>query len=118
MIFKGRWDIPGLNPVPGSDIGNYIAEFAEGQGAQSLHIYLMAVKGSQPIHPRVGQPAQLRPFKIEDQPGSRYLQPVFSSLLRSDWTMFDLRPLRRDLNTPGGAITRIWQRSFSGTTSW
>ena len=43
-----------------SGIGNYVAEFAEGQGGQSLHIYLMPVKGSQPIHPMVGQPAQLR----------------------------------------------------------
>jgi hypothetical protein len=94
----------GLNPVHGSGIGNYVAEFAEAQGAQSLHISLMAVKGSQPIHPRVGQPAQLRPFNLEDEPGSRYLQPLFSSLLGSDWTMFDLRPLRQDLNMPGGAI--------------
>jgi hypothetical protein len=91
----------GLNPVHGSGIGNYVAEFAEGQGAQSLHIYLMPVKGSQPIHPKVGQPAQLRPFNLEDEPGSRYLQPVFSNLLGSDWTMFDLRPLRQSLN---GAI--------------
>jgi hypothetical protein len=94
----------GLNPVHGSGIGNYVAEFAEGQGAQSLHIRLMAVKGSQPIHPRVGQPAQLRPFNLEDAPGSRYLQSMFSNLLRSDWTMFDLRPLRQDINAPGGAI--------------
>jgi hypothetical protein len=91
----------GLNPVHGSGIGNYVAEFADAQGAQSLHIYLMAVKGSQPFHPRVGLPAQLRPFNLEEQPGSRYLQPVFSNLLGSDWTMFDLRPLRQDLNGPG-----------------
>ena len=91
----------GLNPVHGSGIGNYVAEFAEGQGAQSLHIYLMPVKGSQPIYPRAGQPAPLRPFNLEDDPGFRYLQPVFSNLLPSDWTMFDLRPLRQDLNRPG-----------------
>jgi len=90
--------------VHGSGIGNYVAEFAEGQGAQSLPVYLMPLKGSQPIHPRVGQPAQRRPFNHEDEPRSRYLQSMFSNLLRSDWTMFDLRPLRRDLNTPGGAI--------------
>jgi hypothetical protein len=95
----------GLNPVHGSGIGNYVAEFAEAQGAQSLHIYLMAVKGSQPIYPRQGQPAQLRPFNYADQPGSRYLQPIFSNLLPSDWTMFDLRPLRQDLNAPGGATS-------------
>ena len=94
----------GLNPVHGSGIGNYVAEFAEGQGARSLHIRLMAVKGAYPIHPKVGQPAQLRPFNREDESGSRYLQSMFSNLLRSDWTMFDLRPLRQDLNAPGGAI--------------
>lgn len=94
----------GLNPVHGSGIGNYVAEFAEGQGAHSLHIRLMSVKGWQPINPRMGQPAQLRPFSLEDDPGSRYLQPMFSNLLRSDWTMFDLRPLRQDINAPGGAI--------------
>jgi hypothetical protein len=64
----------------------------------------MAVKGSQPIHSRAGQPAQQRPFNLEEQPGFRYLQPVFSNLLGSGWTMFDLRPLRQDLNAPGGAI--------------
>jgi hypothetical protein len=94
----------GLNPVHGSGIGNYVAEFAEGQGAQSLHIRLMPVKGSQPIYPKVGQPAQLRQFNYADQPGSRYLQPIFSNLLPSDWTMFDLRPLRQDLNAPGAAL--------------
>jgi hypothetical protein len=94
----------GLNPVHGSGIGNYVAEFAEGQGAQSLHVYLMPLKGSQAIHPRVGQHAQRHPFNHEDEPRSRYLQSMFSNLLRSDWTMFDLRPLRRDHNTPGGAI--------------
>jgi hypothetical protein len=46
----------------------------------------------------------LRPFNYEDQPGARYLQPVFSNLLGSDWTMFDLRPLRQDIAAPGGAV--------------
>jgi hypothetical protein len=103
--FGGYHVYRGLNPVHGSGIGNYVAEFAEGQGAQSLHIRFIAVKGSQPIYPRVGQPAQLRPFNLEDQPDSRYLQPMFSNLLRSDWTMFDLRPLRQGLGAPGGAMS-------------
>ena len=93
----------GLNPVHGSGIGNYVAEFAEGQGAQSLHIQLFAVKGSQPIHPRVGQPAERRPFSLEEQPGTRYLQPMLRNLLPSDWTMFDLRPLRQDFKATGAA---------------
>jgi hypothetical protein len=91
----------GLNPMHGSGIGNYVSEFAEGQGAQSLHIRLMAAKGSQPIYPRVGQPAQQRPFNYANEPGFNYLQPMFGNLLPSDWTMFDLRPLRQGLNAPG-----------------
>ena len=104
LKFGGYHVYRGLNPVHGSGIGNYVAEFAEGQGAQSLHIRLLPVKGSFPIYPRVGQPAQLRPFNYADQPGSRDLQPIFSNLLPSDWTLFDLRPLRQDLASPGGAI--------------
>jgi hypothetical protein len=88
----------GLNPVGGRGVGNYVAEFAEGQGAQSLHIRLLPVKRSQPIHPRMGQPAQLRPFNIEDDPRAQYLRPMLSNRLPSEWTMFDLRPLRRDFN--------------------
>ena len=94
----------GLNPVHGSGIGNYVAEFAEAHGDRSLHIYLMPVKGSQPIRPRVSQPAQLRSFNHLDEARSRYLQPVFTNLLASDWTMFDLRPLRQMVAAPGGAI--------------
>jgi hypothetical protein len=95
----------GLNPVRGAGIGNYVAEFAEGQGAQSLHIRLMAVKGSHPIHPRVGQPVQLRPFNVEEDPRSHYLQPMLSNRLQSDWTLFDLRPLRHDFNALPGPTT-------------
>jgi hypothetical protein len=104
LKFGGYHIYRGLNPVHGSGIGNYVAELAESQGAQSLHIRLMPVKGSQPIYPKVGQPAQLRPFNYADQPGSRYLQPILSNLLPSDWTMFDLRPLRQDAASPRGAI--------------
>ena len=93
----------GLNPVRGSGVGNYIAEFAEGQGAQSLHIRLMAVEGWQPTYPKFGQPAQFRPFSLEDDPRAGYLQRLLSNRLTSGWTLFDLRPLRKDFNaTTGG----------------
>jgi hypothetical protein len=97
----------GLNPVRGSGIGNYLAEFAEGQGAQSLHMYLMPVKGSQPIYPKVGEPAQLISFDHEAEPTSRYLQPLFSNLLSSGWTMFDLRPLRQDRGLRGALTPEL-----------
>jgi hypothetical protein len=101
LKFGGYHVYRGLSPVHGSSIGNYVAEFAEAQGAQSLHIRLLPVKGSAIIYPRVGQPGQSRPFNYADQPGARYLQPIFTNVLPSDWTMFDLRPLRKGLNAPG-----------------
>jgi hypothetical protein len=104
LKFGGYHVYRGLNPVHGSGIGNYVAEFAEAQGAQSLHIRLMPVKGSATIYPSVGQPAQQMSFNYADQPGSRYLQPIVSNVLPSDWTVFDLRPLRQDLSGPGRAI--------------
>jgi hypothetical protein len=97
----------GLNPVHGSGIGNYIGELAESLGAQSLHIYVLPVKGRQPIYPRVGQPAQLAPFNFADQAGWRYLQPIFGNLLPQGWTLFDLRALRREAAAPPGARVAI-----------
>lgn len=87
----------GLNPMQGSGIGKYVADLANGQGAQSLHICLLAVKGSAPVFPRFGQPARMRPFNRNDDPRSGYLQPMMANLLPSDWTMFDLRPLRQEV---------------------
>ena len=55
----------------------------------------MPVKGSQPIYPTAGEPAQLLSFNHEDEPAPRYLQPIFGNLLGSDWTKYDLRPLRK-----------------------
>jgi hypothetical protein len=97
----------GLNPVHGSGIGNYVAEFAEGQGAQSLHLYVVAVRGSEPIYPRVGRPALLRPFNLKDDPGFRFLQPMLANLLDSGWTMFDLRPLRQGFRETGAASSDL-----------
>ena len=37
LKFGGYHVYRGLNPVHGSGIGNYVAEFAEAQGAHSLH---------------------------------------------------------------------------------
>jgi hypothetical protein len=88
----------GHNPMHDTGIGNYVAEFAEGHGAQSVHISLMAVKGASPMFGGVGRPPRgVRPFNLQEDPRSRYLQPILANLLESDWTVFDLRPLRDDL---------------------
>jgi len=95
----------GWNPMHASGIGNYIAEFAEAHGAQSLHICVMAVKSSEHRFSGVGRPpGELRTFDLKDDPRSRYLQPLISNLLEPDWTIFDLRPLRQFVNERPGII--------------
>jgi len=89
----------GLNPLRESGLGNYVADFANRHGEESLHIYVMPVKGSEPVYPKLGQPARLIRFNRKDDPRSRYLQPVLANMLQSDWTMYDLRPLREVANT-------------------
>ena len=89
----------GQNPVHGTGIGNQVAQLAGRRGANSLHIRLLPVAGSFPFYPRLGQPQQHRSFNLRDDPGSRYLDPMLDNLLPSDWTVFDLRPLRRGFST-------------------
>jgi hypothetical protein len=98
----------GLNPFHGSGIGNYVAEFAEGQDARSLHILFLPATGSQPIYPQAGQPPQLRPFDLASDPAFRSLRPALSNLLATDWTMFDLRPLRGSNGIPGDVATLVF----------
>ena len=87
----------GFNPTHGSGIGNYVAEFADANGAESLHICFMAVKYTQRIYPGIGRPAIERAFNLKDDPYSRYLQSILDNELESDWTLIDLRPLRQAL---------------------
>lgn len=60
----------------------------------SLHIRIMAVTGS---------PSE-----------SGYLQPIYDNILPSDWTMFDLRPLRQELQAPGPVVHRGLSRLIFG----
>ena len=87
----------GFNPAHGSGIGNYVAEFADASGSDSLHICVMAVKYTERVYPRLGQPARKRALNLKDDPNSRYLQPILANMLESDWTLIDLRPLRQAL---------------------
>ena len=105
----------GLNPMHQSGLGNYVAEFAARHGAQSLHICLMPVKGSGFMFPGVGRrPTRLRPFNLNDDPRSRYLQPIFANLLAADWTLFDLRPLRKVIDQQSAMISSELATLISG----
>jgi hypothetical protein len=87
-----------MNALHSREIGNYIAEVADGLGTPSLHILIMAVKGSQRRFAGVGKPYITAPI---DQAGPGvsnfpFAKPVFERALREDgWSLFDFREMRR-----------------------
>lgn len=81
----------GLTPTHIYDIGNTVSELAEGNGKQSLHIYFMGLKGS------------ANSFMAGNQPfdNTKDFDPAILAALGDraegdEWTLFDLRPLRRE----------------------
>jgi hypothetical protein len=91
----------GINPLRNNDMGNFVAELADGQGTNSLHIVILGVKGSQLRFAGIGQPYQPGEFNLAEDKDSDFLflKPMFDNLESSGWTMFDLRGLRKGLHS-------------------
>ena len=88
----------GLNTLNSREIGNYIAEVADGMGTPSLHILIMAVKGNQRRFAGVGTPFVVAPVDqvgpgVSDVP---YAKPLVERALGTQgWSLFDFRELRQ-----------------------
>ena len=94
-LYRGR------NPLHSSEIGDYIAEIAEGGGMQSLHILVLGVKGSQLHYAKVGSPYEPGTFDLTNESSYAFMKPMFDLLLAKSWTMYDLRPLRDGFDSLG-----------------
>ncbi|MBS1852264.1 MAG: hypothetical protein JST79_15260 [Acidobacteria bacterium] len=105
ILFKfGAWHVyKGFNPLHNNDLGNLVAELADGQGTQSLHIAVLAVKGSQLRFAGIGRPFQPVQFNLAEDKDSDfpYLKPLFERQIKEGWTVFDLRGLRRGFRSLG-----------------
>ncbi len=101
----------GVGPLGLRDLGNYVAELADGEGRPSLHILMLGAQGVRATFGGYGRPYGREPFKMVDDPDYRWLRPVVDSLLPGGWTVFDLRPFRQtriaDLDTD-------WRRTING----
>jgi hypothetical protein len=98
LLKTGAWHMyKGINPLHNNDMGNFVTELADGQGANSIHILIMGVKGSQLRFAGVGRPAQPADFNLAEDKDSDFLflKPMFDNLETEGWTMFDLRGLRK-----------------------
>lgn len=83
-LFKG-FDETGLN-----DLGNFVTEFADGLGSNSLHIEALGIRGQNETEFGPGQPD--RAVAKDAAPGP--LSPLYAEAYPGVWTVFDLRPLR------------------------
>jgi erythromycin esterase-like protein len=93
----------GINPLLNNDLGNYVAELADGQGTQSVRILILGVKGEQLRFAGFGRPAAPAPVDLTDEKESDFLflKPMFENLLPDGDTLFDLRALRPGFHSLG-----------------
>lgn len=98
LLKTGAWHMyKGINPLRNNDMGNFVAELADGRGTTSLHIMILGVKGSQLRFAGIGRPYQAGDFNLAEDNDSDFLflKPMFDNLETGGWTMFDLRGLRK-----------------------
>ncbi|MGA7415634.1 MAG: hypothetical protein WBW33_34495 [Bryobacteraceae bacterium] len=92
----GDWHLyKGFNPLLNNDIGNTLAELGDGMGMKSLHIAILAVKGTRLRFAGIGRPYQPETFQMLDDKDYKFLQPMVDDLEAGGWTMFDLRGIRK-----------------------
>ena len=84
----------GTNPLNNRDIGNFLAERAEGQGHTSLHLIVLAAKGTQLRFTGAAKPHQAAPIEHDS---SAFKLLANARATDGSWSLFDLRSLRPGL---------------------
>jgi hypothetical protein len=95
LVKFGDWHLyKGFNPLHQRDLGNYIAEMADGQSSSSLHICVLGAKGTHRLFTGYDQPTKLEKFVMDEDPDYRWLKPAIDNQVPNAWTLYDLRKLR------------------------
>lgn len=84
----------GLNPLLDLNLGDFIAEMADGEGYTSLHIAILGAEGIHRLLGKYGQPSTTEPFILDKDAEYRWIEPMVANQLPSEWTLYDLRKLR------------------------
>lgn len=101
----------GFNPLQNLDLGNFLAEQAEREGARSLHIAILGVRGQHATFAGLGKPFAASNYVLADEDLLRWFAEAGSRQLPGGWTLFDLRTLR---HARIQAIEPEWQRAING----
>jgi erythromycin esterase-like protein len=86
----------GMNPLHDLNLGDFIAEWADGEGSTSLHIAVLGAKGKHRLLGRYGQPSKVEPFVLDEDSEYRWIAPMVANQLPGEWTLYDLRKLRSE----------------------
>ncbi|WP_143754991.1 hypothetical protein [Caulobacter sp. BP25] len=105
----------GYNPLGQRDLGNFVAEHADGEGVKSLNLIVAGAKGALGGYAGVGRPVTVYNFDATTGKGSDWRKDVMlarpSNAPASDWFVVDLRQLRSaDLE----ALTPEWRALIRG----
>ena len=89
----------GFSPLQVRDIGNFVAELADGEKARSLHIMVLGVRGTHASFGGYARPMGHEPFAMADYDEYKWLVPAVDAVLPAkeagtSMTLFDLRKLR------------------------
>ncbi len=115
MKFGANHMYKGYNPLTQRDLGNYIAEHADGAGVQSINMIVVGARGSEGGYNGVGRPARVHAFDATTAEDSDWRKDVTlarpSDMASGDWFLVDLRALRSaDLE----ALTPEWRELIRG----
>ena len=86
----------GINSLGQRDLGNFVAERAEGEGVGSLHLLVLGRRGTHALYNGVGRQVRLEPFELTDDADFMWLKDALPTNENSskEWILLDLRPLR------------------------
>ena len=83
------------------DLGNFVAELADAERTQSLHLLVLGARGTHAALRGYAKPMDREPFSIAEDPSYGWLTPAVADLLPQQvdgpgptLTLFDLRQLR------------------------
>lgn len=115
MKFGDVHTVKGVNALRQRDLGNFVAERAEGEGVSSLHLLVLGAEGQLGGYNGVGQQVSIRPYQPLAEADYAWLKDVLAArpepAAASDWLLLDLRQLR---GRPMPDMSAQWRQLVQG----
>jgi hypothetical protein len=101
----------GFNDLGQRDVGNFVAERADGEGATSLHMAVYGAKGIHALYNGVGRQVRQEPFVLEKDADYAFIKDALTirdqARAGNEWEVIDLRLLRTHLPSQ---TSRAWRQ--------